>query len=68
MERMADLCWSLAIAGRGLDYSHLKKYDVKDRERERDRVININILYSRFKRQLENINFFFGRNEFNNPY
>lgn len=63
---MADLCWSLAIAGRRLDYSHLKNYDVKERGRERE--FNINILYSRFKRQLETINLFSGRNEFNNPY
>ena len=52
---MADLCWSLAIAGRRLDYSHLKNYDVKERGRERE--FNINILYSRFKRQLEKLTF-----------
>ena len=52
---MADLCWSLAIVGRWLDYSHLKNYDVKERGRERE--FNINISYSRFKRQLEKLTF-----------
>ena len=42
MGRVADLCWSLAIAGRGSDCLHLKKYDVKERER----VINIKIFYT----------------------
>ena len=43
---MADLCWSLAIAGRRLDYSHLKNYDVKERGREREFNINIGVAIS----------------------